>query len=513
MASYYKTIKGVKYDRALLEEAEALATDGTISFSAAKKLWASACDGRGVTDIEKQTMSYVFKTYKHDKDAKTFFKISTEMVGDASKGYYKTVDGVKYDRSLLKEALAEVVKCKGTLDHDAVLRLWASAADGPGVTEIEARTLQAVCDGYPLSSEASECLVKKLATTAFAQPERDAAASEVQAASGQVAVVPTPLRQTDKAASGGAAEREEEAGNAPVQVKELAATAAELGGADAEMEESAAAEAEPGAVHAEEQPAAKQDNGDAKATTTPGAGEPAAKEYSADASAARPVEEEKPAVGQESIGPTGVPLAQETPAAVPVAPEVVPPMNTVSTHPKQTQAAQQAAATPQLTKVAAPAAAAPPTSLKRGNSEGDYCWDFKAGYCRRGNQCHWPHVGEHEDVEDLVEVVRAVAEAYNVTLGDDALRELATLPDTEASQLLDKFATGGEGQGMSEADRDMEVQGFCRRYRAEQARAANPGRWEEFQPSRKRYRGWWDVQSACSPGWNPAWSPAGSFWW
>lgn len=72
--SYYKTIDGVKYDHALLLEAEDSAKDGQISEAEAQRLWDAAADGKGVTDIEKETLRYALKTLKFTDAAKVLLE-------------------------------------------------------------------------------------------------------------------------------------------------------------------------------------------------------------------------------------------------------------------------------------------------------------------------------------------------------------------------------------------------------------------------------------------------------
>jgi len=55
--SYYKVIDGVKYDRELLELANSVAKDGQVSHEDAQKLLEAAKDGKGITDIEKETLN------------------------------------------------------------------------------------------------------------------------------------------------------------------------------------------------------------------------------------------------------------------------------------------------------------------------------------------------------------------------------------------------------------------------------------------------------------------------
>lgn len=77
MASYYKTIDGVKMDKALLDAAdEAVAGkgDGRISLADAEKLLALVKDGDSYTDIEKATMKHIRANYKWTDEADAWFR-------------------------------------------------------------------------------------------------------------------------------------------------------------------------------------------------------------------------------------------------------------------------------------------------------------------------------------------------------------------------------------------------------------------------------------------------------
>jgi len=81
MASYYKRIKGVDYDRAILEMAEACVQgqgDGRISLGDAKKIVKLIKDGGKITPVEQKSLLYILENYhftdtaiKHIKAALT----------------------------------------------------------------------------------------------------------------------------------------------------------------------------------------------------------------------------------------------------------------------------------------------------------------------------------------------------------------------------------------------------------------------------------------------------------
>lgn len=137
--SYYKIIEGVKYDRALLSQIEAFAADGQVSSPEAKLLFKEAQDGRGITDIERQTLEYGMKTYKFT--AKAEEELKKQLAGEKLQSYYKQIDGVKYDRGLLEKAEG-ATKTGGVISLAEAKDLWEDAQDGKGVTETEKATLQ-----------------------------------------------------------------------------------------------------------------------------------------------------------------------------------------------------------------------------------------------------------------------------------------------------------------------------------------------------------------------------------
>jgi OOP family OmpA-OmpF porin len=138
-ASNYKTIKGVKYDKGLIEKAEKDAADGQISVKEAQGLWKDALDDGKVTTIERRTLEYVLKEYKFTDKAAEFLK--SKLFDAHSKGsYYKQIDGVKYDRGLLEQA--EKFSKLGEISAAQAVELWEGALDGVGVTPTERRSLE-----------------------------------------------------------------------------------------------------------------------------------------------------------------------------------------------------------------------------------------------------------------------------------------------------------------------------------------------------------------------------------
>ena len=75
--TYYKVIDGKKYDKNMLEIAEASASgkgDGRISLADARLLIAAVTDGGRYTDVEKDTMAHIRETFKFTEEADSWFR-------------------------------------------------------------------------------------------------------------------------------------------------------------------------------------------------------------------------------------------------------------------------------------------------------------------------------------------------------------------------------------------------------------------------------------------------------
>jgi len=156
--SYYKTIDGVKYDRALLEDAQKGAADGQISWKEAKQLFADAQDGKGLTGTEKNTLEYILKTLKFTDKARKY--LEQQLEGPSPKSYYKIIDGIKYDHSLLLEC--EDAAKDGVVSEAEAQRLYEQACDGKGVTDIEEVTLKYALKNYKFTDGAKAFLANTL---------------------------------------------------------------------------------------------------------------------------------------------------------------------------------------------------------------------------------------------------------------------------------------------------------------------------------------------------------------
>lgn len=75
--AYYVTINDKKMDKDLIEAAEEAVKgrgDGRISLEDAKILLEKVKDGNSYTDVEKDTMEHIRKTYKWSPEADEWFR-------------------------------------------------------------------------------------------------------------------------------------------------------------------------------------------------------------------------------------------------------------------------------------------------------------------------------------------------------------------------------------------------------------------------------------------------------
>jgi hypothetical protein len=75
--TYYRSIGGRRYDRALLEQAEAMTQgrgDGRISEADAQQLLTLARDGDSITEVERETLRYILEQFDITDPAKTWLE-------------------------------------------------------------------------------------------------------------------------------------------------------------------------------------------------------------------------------------------------------------------------------------------------------------------------------------------------------------------------------------------------------------------------------------------------------
>lgn len=76
---------------------------------------------------------------------------------------YTQIDGVKYEKELLDLAEKHTTgRGEGKLSKDEVLELFASAADGKGVTEIEMATLKYIRGHFEFTEASAKLFDEKI---------------------------------------------------------------------------------------------------------------------------------------------------------------------------------------------------------------------------------------------------------------------------------------------------------------------------------------------------------------
>ncbi|MEK6782260.1 MAG: hypothetical protein AABY93_11165 [Bacteroidota bacterium] len=142
--SYYKTINGKKLDNKIIDQANLLvegAGDGRISNNDAKVLLNLVLDSNVITDVEKDTIEYIFENYKWTSSAAEWFQNELKVwqshkdpvpmtIADLSDKHFTTIDVLTKpeDKAERKHAL-ESATSETNLDHDEI-GLWIRLKDG-----------------------------------------------------------------------------------------------------------------------------------------------------------------------------------------------------------------------------------------------------------------------------------------------------------------------------------------------------------------------------------------------
>lgn len=127
--SYYKIIGGVRYDRSLLEAADAFTKgrgESRISLEEIQALYSLANDGQSITEIERNTLIFISKQYDLTDKARTWL---ADYVQEQTESLQDTIERIKqaYGLTNLKvEISAETVQAYtalgGNRNFESVLR-------------------------------------------------------------------------------------------------------------------------------------------------------------------------------------------------------------------------------------------------------------------------------------------------------------------------------------------------------------------------------------------------------
>jgi len=116
-------------------------------------------DVTNITNKERQTIFFILDTYYCSYEA------IENLRKYVSKSYYKQIDGIKYDRSLL--LLAETLikgQGDGRISENDMKKLYESACDGNKITPYEKDTLYHIYNNFKCTSSAKEYLSKQCKT-------------------------------------------------------------------------------------------------------------------------------------------------------------------------------------------------------------------------------------------------------------------------------------------------------------------------------------------------------------
>lgn len=147
----------IEYDQVLLDIANKLISgqgDGRLSIKDIDELFNYIINQSEITLNEKVTLKYIANNYNLSKPAKNHF---TERYKSISSNYYRIIDKVKYDNSLLQLA-DKLVKNKGDgrISEDDIKQLHTNALDGIGITNTELNTLIYIKNNYNCTEKAEK---------------------------------------------------------------------------------------------------------------------------------------------------------------------------------------------------------------------------------------------------------------------------------------------------------------------------------------------------------------------
>tara|TARA_Y100000389_G_C17396294_1_gene482721 strand:- start:301 stop:786 length:486 start_codon:yes stop_codon:yes gene_type:complete len=147
----------IEYNQVLLDLANKLISgqgDGRISIKDIDELFNFIINKSEITSNEKVTLKYIANNYNLSPPAKKYF---TEKYKSISSNYYRIIDKVKYDNSLLQLSDKLVInKGDGRISEDDIKQLHTEALDGIGITNIELNTLVYIKNNYNFTEKAEK---------------------------------------------------------------------------------------------------------------------------------------------------------------------------------------------------------------------------------------------------------------------------------------------------------------------------------------------------------------------
>ncbi len=166
MSNYYQIINGNRYNASLISNGLFRTRgnrDNTISKQDAQELWRIAMDGGRITEVEENTIEYLMNILNWTDAARKWMEAELSNEVEKLKSYYKIIDGLRYDRKILKEA-EERTKGRGDgrisqEDAEFLLPLFGDFGD---VTIVEERTLKYIIDNFKWTDAAQNWFLEKV---------------------------------------------------------------------------------------------------------------------------------------------------------------------------------------------------------------------------------------------------------------------------------------------------------------------------------------------------------------
>ena len=147
----------IEYNQELLDLANKLISgqgDGRLSMKDIDEIFNYIIKQTVISKNDKLTLKYIANSYNLTPPAKKYF---TEKYKNISSNYYRIIDKVKYDNSLLQLA-DKLVKNKGDgrISEDDIKQLHTDALDGIGITNTELNTLVYIKNNYNFTEKAEK---------------------------------------------------------------------------------------------------------------------------------------------------------------------------------------------------------------------------------------------------------------------------------------------------------------------------------------------------------------------
>jgi len=157
--AYYTYIDGEKYNKLLLEMAQAYGQNSPMDRSGAAALAESAKDGPEFTQCEQKTLEYILNTCNLNEDARSLLRNAVAPKTRVP-SFYVEINNVKYDRFLLN--LSDKLSYHGEISLTDAKGLWDKVWNGRGITECEKRTIEYILRVHSCTPRARNFLHRML---------------------------------------------------------------------------------------------------------------------------------------------------------------------------------------------------------------------------------------------------------------------------------------------------------------------------------------------------------------